>query len=74
MTTLLRSATNPGGTTTEQLLKTVRADIIERMQGYAVDPRPEIARILSSNVRILAHLTESIELAEANTRILSSNE
>ncbi|MFD1624924.1 histidine kinase [Azospirillum griseum] len=74
MTVLLRSAANPGGSTTEQILKTVRADVIERMQGYAADPRPEIARILAHNIRILGLLTEAIELAEANTKILSSSE
>lgn len=74
MTVLLRSAANPSGSTTEQILKTVRADVIERMQAYAADPRPEIARILANNIRILGALTEAIELAEANTRILSSND
>lgn len=73
MTKYLVSAENPSGSRTEDILDDIRADLIERMVPYRTDPRRELKAILANNVRILVLLSEAIELAEENTRILKSD-
>lgn len=70
MTKLLVSANLPNGRTTEDVLSTMRADIIERIGGYAAKPTPEQKRVLANNIRILGLLEEAIRLAEDNSKIL----
>jgi hypothetical protein len=70
MTKLLISATLPTGQSTEAVLGTVRADIIERIGAYAAAPTPEQKRVLANNVRILALLGDAIALAEENSKML----
>lgn len=73
MTKYLVSAENPSCSRTEDILDDIRADLIERMVPYRTDPRRELKAILANNVRILVLLSEAIELAEENTRILKSD-
>lgn len=70
MTKILVSADNPSGRRTEEVLSEIRADLLQRMVGYAADPRRETKTILANNVKIVALLGEAIDLAEDNTRIL----
>jgi hypothetical protein len=73
MTKYLVSAENPSGSRTEDILGEIRADLIERMVPYRTDPRRELKTLLANNVRILVLLSEAIELAEENTRVLKSD-
>lgn len=70
MTKLLVSDDNPDGTTLEDVLRTVRNDIISRCQlSVAVHDR-DTEKVVNNNMRILNLLTECIELAEASTEVL----
>ena len=70
MTKLLVSRDKPDGFTTEDVLGTVRSDIIIRMNAYLDDPRREVRSVLDNNVKILGLLTEAMHLAEENTKKL----
>lgn len=70
MTRFLVSEENPTGHKLEDLLAELRADIIHRCTKITSDQRPEAMAVLANNVKILEHITQSIELAVDSTRIL----
>tara|TARA_Y100000813_G_scaffold81948_1_gene58019 strand:+ start:57 stop:332 length:276 start_codon:yes stop_codon:yes gene_type:complete len=71
MTKLLVSDDNPDGAKLEDVIRTVRNDIITRCQlSVAIHDR-DTEKVVNNNMRILNLLTECIELAEASTDILT---
>ncbi len=70
MTHFLRSEKKPEGHKLEDLLMQLRADILHRCEAIASDTRPEALHVMSNNMKILAHLSESITLALDSTRML----
>jgi len=70
MPRFLVSDENPGGYKLEDLLVTIRADVIKRCSKIAHDERPEAQHVLANNMEVLQHLTKAIELAKDSTRTL----
>lgn len=70
MTHFLSTDENPEGYKLEDILTIIRQDVIKRAGLIAGDTKPEARQVLANNVRILQHLTESIELAEDSSRVL----
>jgi hypothetical protein len=61
---------NPDGYKLEDILSSVRRDIIAHAEKIAGDKRPEARQVLANNMHILQKLTECIDLAENSTQIL----
>lgn len=70
MTHFLVSEDKPDGHRLEDLLRTVRADVVKRCTKITDDVRPEAQQVLANNIKVLEHLTEAIKLAEDSTRVL----
>jgi len=70
VTHFLRSEKKPEGHKLEDLLMQLRADILHRCEVIASDTRPEALHVMSNNMKILAHLSDSITLALDSTRVL----
>lgn len=70
MTRFLQSEENPAGHKLEDILTTLRADILKRCEKIAHDHRPEAEVVMANNVKVLQCLTEAIELARHSTRTL----
>ena len=70
MTHFLSTDDNPDGYKLEDILSTIRQDIIERAGKIAGDKRPEARQVLANNMHVLQKLTECIYLAEDSTRVL----
>ncbi|MDZ4777868.1 MAG: histidine kinase [Alphaproteobacteria bacterium] len=70
MTRFLVSDENPGGYKLEDILTTIRADVLKRSSKVAMDDRPEAQHVVSNNMEVLQHLTRAIELAKDSTRTL----
>jgi hypothetical protein len=70
MTRFLASEINPEGFKLEELLLSLRRDVIMRTEKIVDDPRPEARLVLDNNVRILQLLTDALHLAEASTAAL----
>ena len=70
MTHFLISDSKPDGYKLEDILTLIRNDILKRATKIMDDRRPEAQTVLENNLRILQILTESIQLAEASTKIL----
>ena len=70
MTHFLRSEKKPDGYKLEDLLMHLRADIVHRCEMIAMDNRPEALTVMSNNLKILSHITASIDLALESTRVL----
>lgn len=70
MTRFLRSEKHPEGYKLEELLMHLRADIIHRCEAITGDHRPEALQVMSNNLKILVHISESIELALDSTKVL----
>jgi hypothetical protein len=70
MTRFLRSDKHPEGYKLEDLLMHLRADLIHRCEAISNDHRPEALHVMSNNLKILTHLSESITLALDSTRLL----
>lgn len=70
MTHFLRSDKKPEGHKLEDLLMQLRADILHRCEAIASDTRPEALHVMTNNMKILSHLSESIGLALDSTRVL----
>ncbi len=70
MTHFLTTDDNPQGFKLEDILTMIRQDVIHRMEKIMTDHRSEAQQVLKNNVRILALLTESIEIAEGSTVLL----
>ncbi|MEQ8369716.1 MAG: histidine kinase [Alphaproteobacteria bacterium] len=73
MTHFLVSDEKPDGHRLEDILTTIRRDVILRTNKIASDDRPEARHVLENNVEILRHLTDAIKLAEDSTRLLNRN-
>jgi len=70
MTHFLVSEEKPDGHKLEDLLRTVRADVLTRCTKITSDMRPEAQQVLANNVKVLEHLTEAIRIAEESTQLL----
>lgn len=70
MTRFLRSDKHPDGYKLEDLLMHLRADLLYRCEAIANDHRPEALAVMNNNLKILAHLSESVTLALDSTRLL----
>lgn len=70
MNRLLRSEMNTDGPTLEELLMQIRSDMIHRCEVIATDHRAEALHVMRNNVKILAHLSDALDLAMDSTRIL----
>jgi hypothetical protein len=70
MTRFLVSDENPGGYKLEDILTTLRADVLKRCTKIALDERPEAQHVIANNMEVLTHLTKAIELAKDSTRVL----
>jgi hypothetical protein len=70
MTRFLRSEKHPEGYKLEELLMHLRADLLHRCDAIKNDHRPEALHVMSNNLKILTHISESIDLALDSTRVL----
>lgn len=70
MTHFLRSEKKPDGHKLEDLLMQLREDMIHRCAVIAADTRPEALAVMNNNLKILAHLSASVDLALDSTRLL----
>ena len=70
MTHFLQTEENPDGYRLEDILQTLRADVMKRCELIANDRRPEARYVLKNNVEILQHLTLAIDLAFDSTATL----
>ena len=74
MTHFLSTDENPDGYKLEDILSSVRQDIIDRAGKIAGDtppPSPEVRRVLANNMQILQKQTECSDIAENSTQILT---
>ena len=70
MTHFLASDENPEGFRIEELLPAIRKDILTRCLKISDDNRPEALHVMHNNMKILALLSEAIELAQDSTSVL----
>ncbi len=70
MTRFLVSDTNPTGFKLEDILLAIRKDIIHRCQKIEDDLRPEALHVMDNNMRILALLSEAINLSMESSKTL----
>lgn len=73
MTHFLISDDKPEGFKLEDILDLLRQDIIKRIQKIVADNRREARHVLKNNIRILALVTEAMELAEDSTMVLDKS-
>ena len=73
MTQFLVTDDNPQGYKLEEILSTIRNDMMMRATKIMDDTRPEARKVLENNLRILQLLTESIGFAEDSTRLLNKS-
>ena len=71
MTRFLASDTNPDGFKLEELLLSLRRDVVIRTEKIIDDPRPEARLVCDNNLRILQLLTDALHLAEESTTALN---
>lgn len=70
MTHFLISEENPNGFKLEDILTTIRNDVLKRSLKITDDVRPEARHIVNNNIRILTLLTEAIHIAEDSSKVL----
>lgn len=70
MTHFLVSDSKPDGYKLEEILSVIRSDIIARCGKISADNRPEARHVLHNNMRVLALISDAIQLAEDSTRVL----
>lgn len=70
MTHYLVSDTNPGGVKLEDILMTIRKDMIIRCEKIVDDHRIEADHVLKNNLKILNLVSEAIDLAKESTSVL----
>lgn len=70
MTQFLISDDNATGYRLEDILTTVRGDIVKRCGKIVDDHREEAHAVLENNIRVLSLLSEAIKLAENSTYVL----
>jgi hypothetical protein len=73
MNRFLVSDDHPAGGKLEDVLTSIRAEILTRCQKIALDERMEAHLVLANNIQILAHMTDCIELARGSTRLLDKS-
>jgi len=71
MTHFLITDDKPDGHKLEDILNSLRGDIIKRATKIVDDHRPEAEQVLKNNIRILELLTEAIRLAEDSSVVLT---
>jgi hypothetical protein len=71
MTHFLSSDVKPDGYKLEEILKSVRNDIIYRATKIMEDDKPEAQHVLRNNMKILVLLSDAIALAEDSTHTLN---
>jgi hypothetical protein len=71
MTKFLVSEDNTTGYKLEDILLTIRADILKRCEKVVDDHRPEALHVMQNNMKILGMLTECINLAMDSTNVLN---
>lgn len=70
MTKFLVSDDNASGFRLEDILISIRKDILQRCQKITDDTRPEALHVLNNNMKILNLISDAIVLAEDSTRTL----
>ncbi len=70
MTHFLVSEEKPDGYKLEEILTTIRRDIIKRCGNITEDSRIEAQQVLRNNIKILELISQSIQLADESTQIL----
>ena len=71
MTKFLVSEENTTGYKLEDILLTIRADILKRCEKVVDDHRPEALHVMQNNMKILGMLTECINLAMDSSNVLN---
>jgi len=71
MTKFLVSDEHPDGYQLEDILRTIRKDILHRCNQIIDDERAEADHVARNNMKILNLITEAMELAEDSTRVLN---
>ncbi|MTI09029.1 histidine kinase [Curvivirga aplysinae] len=71
MTHFLQSDEKPDGYKLEDILHTIRKDVITRCQKITDDHRSEAQHVLNNNIEILKHISDAIKLAEDSTQVLN---
>ena len=70
MTHFLRSDKKPDGHKLEDLLMQLRADILHRCDLIKADTRPEALHVMNNNMKILALVSDALNLALDSARVL----
>ena len=70
MTHFLANDDNPDGYKLEDVLTSIREEIIHRIGKISHDRKPEARRVLENDIKILGLLTEAIELSITSTELL----
>lgn len=73
MTHFLVSDAKPDGFRLEDILRTIRNDILTRCTKISEDTRAEAQQVLNNNMQILQLLTQAITLAEESTQVLDKS-
>lgn len=71
MTHFLASEQKPEGFKLEEVLSLIRADLIKRAGKIADDRRPEALQVLENDIKILALLSECVQIAEGSSSLLN---
>jgi hypothetical protein len=71
VTHFLSSQDKTEGYKLEDILVILRADIVKRSSEIIDDHRPEAAKVLENNIKIMAKLSECIDLANDSTSVLN---
>ncbi len=71
MTHFLVSDDNETGYRLEDILTTVRGEVVKRCGKIVDDHRDEAHQVLENNIQVLALLSEAIKLAENSTHVLN---
>ena len=71
MTKFLVSEATPDGYKLEDILLTIRADIVKRCEKVVDDHRPEALHVMANNMKILGMISECIELAMDSSMVLN---
>ena len=73
MTQFLISDDRPEGFKLEDILGSIRKDMILRATKILDDDRPEARKVLENNIKIMQLLSESINITEDSTRLLDKH-
>ncbi len=73
MTQFLVTDENPQGHKLEEILSSIRNDVLIRATRIMDDGRAEAQQVLTNDMRVLQLLTESIRIARDSTRVLEKS-